>query len=92
MSSVILSDNDSPIAQPYDKYWDGPMSRREAHRLFMKLAANDSELAAMCDTAALVVNFLCEKASITREEIQTFVDIKSSQVAAMREQMKKAQE
>ena len=89
MSSLIL-DSNSPVQQPYDKYWDAPMTRREAHRLFMKLASNDSELMGMADTAALLINFIFEKKlGITdRIEIDAYVEVKKAQVEAQREQMK----
>ena len=60
MSNLIVG-ADSPIQHPYDKYWDAPMTRREAHALFMKLASNDNELTGMADTAALLLNFILEK-------------------------------
>ena len=90
MSSIILNANDSPIQQPYDKYWDAPMTRREAHRLFMKLASNDSELMGMADTAALLLNFILEKKLliVDRKEIDEYVELKKKQLAAQREQMK----
>jgi len=90
MSNLILSSTDSPVAQPYDKYWDAPMTRREAQLLFRKLASNDSELMGMADTAALLLNFLFEKKlQITdRKEIDDYVEVKKAQLAAQREQMK----
>lgn len=90
MSSLILNANDSPVQQPYDKYWDAPMTRREAHTLFMKLASNDNELMGMADTAALLLNFICEKKlGITdRVEIDTYVEVKKAQLTAQREAMK----
>ena len=93
MSSLILNANDSPIQQPFDKYWDAPMTRREAHALFMKLASNDSELMGMADTAALLLNFILEKKlGITeRSEIDTYVEVKKAQLAAQREALKNAQ-
>jgi hypothetical protein len=59
------------VEQPFDKYWDGYPTRREMQRMANKLAANDSELAGMCDTAALVLNYILEvKFGIkSREEI-----------------------
>jgi hypothetical protein len=91
MSSLILNANESPVQQPYDKYWDAPMTRREAHTLFMKLASNDSELTGMCDTAALLLNFILEKklAITDRKEVDDYVEVKKAQLAAQREQMKK---
>jgi hypothetical protein len=87
MSSIILSANDSPVAQPYDKYWDAPMTRREAHRLFMKLASNDNELMGMADTAAILINFICEKklAMVDRTEVDSYVAFKTEQLKAQRE-------
>jgi hypothetical protein len=87
MSNLILSSTDSPIAQPYDKYWDAPMTRREAHRLFMKLASNDNELTGMADTASILINFLCEKLEVKREDVDSYVARKHVELAAMREKM-----
>jgi hypothetical protein len=89
MSNIISPD--SPVQPAFDPYWDKPMSRREAHRLFMKLASNDNELMGMCDTAALVLNFICEKKlGITdRTELDDYVKVKSAQVEAQREAMNK---
>ena len=91
MSSLILDAN-SPIQPAYDPYWDKPMSRREAHRLFMKLAANDSELMGMADTAAILINFICEKklGIVDRAEVDQYVALKTEQLNAQREAMKAA--
>lgn len=92
MSNLILS-GDSPIQPAFDPYWDKPMTRREAHRLFLKLASNDSELMGMADTAALLLNFICEKKlGITdRIEIDAYVEVKKAQLAAQRAAMKDAE-
>lgn len=87
MSNLIL-DSNSPIQPAFDPYWDKPMTRREAHRLFMKLASNDNELTGMADTASILINFLCEKLEVKREDVQAYVDMKTEQLKAMREQMK----
>ena len=77
------------IQQPFDKYWDAPLTRREAQRMVNKLATNDSELMGMCDTAALVLNFLCEsKLKVDREEIEVYVEAKKLQLAEARANMK----
>ena len=79
----------SLVEQPFDKYWDGPLTRREAQRMINKLAANDSELMGMCDTAALIINFLCEvKLEVKREEIEVYVEAKKLQLAEARAKMK----
>ncbi len=92
MSSLILDAN-SPVQPAFDPYWDKPMTRREAHRLFMKLASNDSELMGMADTAALLLNFILEKklGIADRVEIDAYVELKKEQLAAQREQMKAQQ-
>ena len=89
MSNLIVG-TDSPIQRPYDKYWDAPMTRREAHALFMKLASNDNELTGMADTAALLLNFILEKKLliVDRKEIDDYVEVKKTQLAHQREQMK----
>jgi hypothetical protein len=77
------------VEQPYDKYWDAPLNRREAQRMINKLAANDSELMGMCDTAALVLNYLCEvKLKVSREDLEVYVEAKKLQLAEARAKMK----
>jgi len=90
MGNLILdpSGNASPIQQPFDKYWDSPMSRREAQILFRKMASNDNELMGMADTASILINYLCETLKVTREDVQKYVDEKTKQLQAMRAQMK----
>ena len=89
--SQILSSTASPVAPAYDKYWDAPMTRREAQVLFMKLASNDNELMGMADTAAILLNFICEKklGIVDRTEVEAYVAMKHEQLRAQREQMKK---
>jgi hypothetical protein len=88
MSNLIIEN--SPIQPAFDQYWDKPMTRREAHKLFMKLASNDSELMGMADTAALLINFICEKklGIIDRTEVDAYVELKKAQLAAERERLK----
>lgn len=90
MSEIITSSG--LVKEPFDKYWDGNLTRREAQRAFNKLGSNDAELMGMSDTAALVLNYLCERFGVKREEIDEYVKVKSAEVNAMREAMKKAQE
>lgn len=92
MSSLIL-DSNSPIQPAFDPYWDKPMTRREAHRLFMKLASNDNELMGMADTAAVLINFICEKKlGITdRTEVDAYVEVKTEELKVMRAAMKAAE-
>ena len=94
MSNLIIDPSESPIKPAFDPYWDKPMTRREAHVLFMKLASNDNELTGMADTAALLLNFILEKKlGITdRQEIDNYVEIKKAQMVAQREAMKAAQD
>lgn len=83
----------SLVEQPYDKYWDAPITRREVQRAINKLSQNDSELMAMADTAALVLNFLCEAhLKIKREDIEVYVEAKKLQLAEARKKMKEEAE
>jgi hypothetical protein len=89
MSSLLLQ-------QPYDKFWDEPgqLTRRELQKLFNKLAANDSELMGMADTAALLINYILErKLGVTdREDIDIYVEAKKLQLVETRAKMKTAAE
>ena len=77
------------VQQPYDKYWDEPPTRREMQRAINKLSQNDSELMGMADTAALILNFLCEAhLHIKREDIEIYVEAKKLQLAEARAKMK----
>ena len=83
----------SLVDQPFDKYWDTPPTRREMQRAINKLAANDSELMGMADTAALIINFLCEvKLKTNREEIEIYVEAKKLQIAEARSKLKAEQD
>lgn len=64
------------------------MVRREALTLFRKLAFNDSELTGMADTASILINFLCEKLGVKREEVDSYVARKHAELAALREKMR----
>lgn len=94
MSSIITPDTAGRplVEQPFDKFWDGRPTRREIQRAFNKIATNEAEMMGMCDTAALVVNFLCERLRVTREELDEYVQKKSKEVLAMREAMKTEEE
>jgi len=85
---------DSELLQrPHDSYWDAPLTRREAQRMVNKLAANDSELMGMCDTAALILNYLCEvKLEVKREDVEVYVEAKKLQLAEARSKMKDEQD
>ena len=80
------------VQQPFDKYWDAPgqITRRELQRAINKLSANDSELAGMCDTAALVLNYILEvKLGVkNREDLDVYVEAKKLQMSEQREKMK----
>lgn len=86
MSNLV----DSPLVQaPHDSYWDSPPNRREMQRAINKLASNDSELMGMADTAALVLNYLCEvKLKVSREDLEIYVEAKKLQIAEARAKMK----
>ena len=91
-SSLIINPNENPIQPAFDPYWDKPMTRREAHKLFLKLASNDNELMGMADTAAILINFICEKklGIVDRTEVDAYVLVKTEQLKAKRAEMKAA--
>jgi hypothetical protein len=78
------------IKQPHDPFWDSPPTRRELQAAINKLAANDSELAAMADTASILINYICEiKLNITsREEVDVYVEAKRLQMEESREKLR----
>jgi D-serine deaminase-like pyridoxal phosphate-dependent protein len=78
------------VEQPFDKFWDNPPTRRELQRAINKLSANDTELAAMADTASILINYICEvKLGITsREEVDVYVEAKKLQLDETRAKMK----
>jgi hypothetical protein len=84
----------SLVDQPYAKYWDGPLTRREAQRMINKLSANDSELMGMADTAALLINYILEVkfGFKDREEIDIYVAAKKLQLEEARARMKEEAE
>ena len=85
MSKLIVDPSDSPIQQPFDKYWDTPPTRRELQKAFNKLGNNDSDLMAMIDTNCLVVNYLCETLGVTRGQLDAYVAKKAAEVTAMQD-------
>lgn len=86
--SKLFTDSSPLVKQPHSEYWDGALTRREAQAAINKLASNDSELIGMADTAALILNFLCERAGVKREELDEFVEKKKEEVAVMREALR----
>ena len=79
------------VQQPFNKYWDNPPTRRELQRALNKMSANDSELAGMADTAALVLNYICEvHLKVKKEDIDVYVEAKKLQLAEARAKMKAA--
>jgi len=94
VSSIITpgtaADGKPLLSKPFDKFWDVPPTRREMQTAFNKLSQNQSELMGMCDTAALIINYLCEVAlKVKREDIEIFVEAKKLQLKEMREKMQK---
>lgn len=85
MSSIILDPSAPLVKEPYDKFWDSPPTRRELRIVMGKLGMNDSELMGMVDTLNLVVNYLCEKSSVTREELEAYVEQKKAEMQSLRD-------
>lgn len=72
-SKLILGPEDSPIKPAYDAFLDAPPTRRELQRVFNKIGVNQTQIWEAVDTQALVGNFICEKLSVTRGEIEVYV-------------------
>ena len=71
------------VKRPPDSYWDAPPTRHEVMRLVNDLALNDNTLSNRSDTAHIILNLMCEKLSITKEEIEAYVARKTSEIAAL---------
>ena len=61
------------LQRPHDPYWDSSISRREVQEAVNQLAENDRVLSMQNDTTNIVMNFLCEKIGVKREEIDKWV-------------------
>lgn len=72
------------VEVPFDKFWDNPPTRRELQKAFNKLGNNDSEIMSMVDTNCLVVNYLCEKLGVTREDLELYVAKQKEALSAMK--------
>lgn len=80
------------VDQPYDKFWDGSPTRRELQKAFQKMGSNDAEIMTMIDTNCLVVNFLCEKLGVTREDLEVYVAKQKAALAAIKARQEQTQE
>lgn len=80
------------IDKPFDKFWDGSPTRRELQTVLNKIGTNQTEIMGMCDTAALVLNFILEvKLGIKdRTELDIYVEAKKLQMAERIEKLKAA--
>lgn len=82
--SNIIDPNDSLIEPAHDRFLDGYPTRRELQKAFNKMGHNDAELFGMCDTQALVGNFLCDKLGVTRAEIEAYILKKAEELKSLR--------
>lgn len=86
MSSIIT---EPLVQQPFDKFWDSPPTRREIQRALNKIATNEAEMMGMCDTAALILNYICEvQLKVKREDIEVYVEAKKLQLEEARKKMR----
>jgi len=81
---LIVDPADNRVAPAYDPFWDEKPTRREMQKAFNKLGTNDAELMAMVDTLNLVVNFLCERLEVKKEEIDAYVARKAEEITKLR--------
>jgi hypothetical protein len=95
MSNLIVDPNEY-IEPAHDKFWDGHPTRRELQTTLHKIGLNQTACFEAIDTQALVMNCVCEKLNITREELDSFVAKKAEEAKAWHEAQaeaeKKAQE
>lgn len=80
--SKIITPGQNLIDPAYDQFLDGKPTRRELQATFQKIGTKMTELFQAVDTQALVANFLCERAGVTREEIEAYVAKKAKEVEA----------
>jgi len=84
---------DSELITPaFDRFLDEPPTRREMQKAFNKMGNNDSELMLMVDNLNLVANLLCEKAGVTKGEIEVYVAKKAAEMKAFIEDQAKIKE
>ena len=76
------------VEKPYDKFWDEPPTRREMQKVFNKLGQNDAELMGMADTASILLNYLCEKLGVKREDVEAYVLQKTEELKTLRTNLK----
>lgn len=85
MAKIIQSDMNGLLNPQHDPYWDAPISRREVQEAVNQLAINDNRLSMQNDTSNLVLNMLCEKLKLTREEIDIWVAEKAAVLKKIKE-------
>ena len=90
MSNILHGDG--LVEKPFDKFWDGQPTRGELQKAFNKLGSNDAELMSMVDTNCLVVNYLCEKLGVTREDLEVYVAKQKAALAAIKAAQEQTQE
>lgn len=92
MGNIILDPNNL-VQPPVDpEFWNKPVSRRAFQQELHKIGKHLADLWAAVDTANILLNFIMEKKLLgegqtpeqIREEVQTFVEEKQVQLAAMR--------
>jgi hypothetical protein len=89
MANILIDPSDSPIKPAYDPFLDKPLTRREAQMMFRKIGQNQTELFVALDTANIVVNCLCEKLGVTREELDAYAEKKKVEAMAWADAQKR---
>jgi hypothetical protein len=81
---------DSELITPaFDRFLDGPPTRREMQKAFHKMGENDGNLMLMVDNLNHVANLLCEKAGVTAGEIEVYTAKKAAEMKAFLEDQEK---
>lgn len=81
----IITDSRGLLEQPKDPFWDASATRRELQNFAQIFSDNDEALTMRADTGHIVLNLICEKLGITKQEIDAYVQVKLAQLKAAKE-------
>ena len=73
------------IAHAQAHYWNGPLTRAEAQKVFDETAGVIQKANETIVKLDMVLAFLVEKSGVTTEEIQTWIDARVKQMRAQME-------
>lgn len=94
MSNLIIDPTEKQLINPaFDKYMDGPVTRRELQAALDHFSKHLDALYATSDTQHIVINFLAEeKLNVTKDELLAYVQKKRQEMLAAIDKRAKAAE